>query len=41
MELRLNHQFDPFGPGADPYDDVDDDIISSIDWNDPSSFSRL
>lgn len=40
MELRLNHQFDPFGPGADRYDDVDDDIISSIDWNDPSSFFK-
>lgn len=47
MELRPDHQFDRFGPygdllgpDADAYDGVDDNIINSIDWNDPSSFFK-
>lgn len=37
MELRQNHQFDPFGPDAAAYDDPNFDM-SNIDWNDPASF---
>ncbi|OTA79577.1 hypothetical protein M434DRAFT_402053 [Hypoxylon sp. CO27-5] len=38
MELRPDHQFDPFGPEADSYDDVD---ISGMDFNDPATMSQL
>jgi hypothetical protein len=40
MELRPDHQFDPFGPGADAYDGEIDDVVNNIDWNDPSSFFK-
>lgn len=40
MELRPDHQFDPFAPGADAYDEEADDVVNSIDWNDPSSFFK-
>lgn len=39
MELRSNHQFDPFGPDAAIYD-TPDPAIDNIDWNDPSSFFK-
>ncbi|CAG7937538.1 unnamed protein product [Penicillium salamii] len=39
MELRSNHQFDPFGPDAAIYD-APDPAIDNIDWNDPSSFFK-
>ncbi|KAK2755094.1 hypothetical protein FQN54_006623 [Arachnomyces sp. PD_36] len=37
METRNNHQFDPWGPGAEAYDDSDSEI-NNIDWNNPTSF---
>ncbi|KAH8804452.1 hypothetical protein F5884DRAFT_796055 [Xylogone sp. PMI_703] len=40
MELRPNHQFDPFGPEAPTYDSDDDHDFSNIDFNDPASFMR-
>ncbi|KAI0835934.1 hypothetical protein F5Y06DRAFT_274774 [Hypoxylon sp. FL0890] len=38
MEPRANHQFNPFGPQADAYDDVD---ISHMDFSDPATISKL
>lgn len=40
MELRPDHQFDPFSPEAAVYDAPDLDL-DSIDWNDPASFSKI
>lgn len=40
MDLRPDHQFDPFGPEAAAYDDVDLDM-DSIDFNDPASFMKM
>lgn len=41
MELRPNHQFDPYGPGADAYyTDEAADVVNNIDWDDPSSFFK-
>ncbi|KAH8759995.1 hypothetical protein F5883DRAFT_564348 [Diaporthe sp. PMI_573] len=39
MELRPNHQFDPFGPDAAAYD-VDDIDLDGINFNDPASFMK-
>lgn len=39
MDLRPDHQFDPFSPEAAAYaSDLD---LDSIDWNDPASFSKI
>ncbi|KAF7553797.1 hypothetical protein G7Z17_g3396 [Cylindrodendrum hubeiense] len=38
MELRPDHQFDPFGPDAHAYDDDEIAGIKDIDWSDPASF---
>ncbi|KAJ5992434.1 hypothetical protein N7451_008158 [Penicillium sp. IBT 35674x] len=44
MELRPQHQFDPFGPGAAAFDDDDDDDPSfdfeNIDFNNPQALSK-
>jgi len=37
MDLRPDHQFNPFGPEAAQYEGGDFDP-NSVDWNDPSSF---
>lgn len=39
MELRPDHQFDPFSPEAAKYDGPDP-AIDKIDWNDPASFFK-
>lgn len=39
MELRPDHQFDPFGPDAAAYDDPKFDV-DSIDWSDPTAFFK-
>lgn len=41
MEIRPNHPFDPFGPGAQAYDRMSNHDPDGIVWNDPASFGSL
>ncbi|PWY69622.1 hypothetical protein BO94DRAFT_628459 [Aspergillus sclerotioniger CBS 115572] len=41
MQPRPDHQFDPFGPGAELYDNHGlPDEIDKFDWNDPAAFFK-
>ncbi|KAF7511412.1 hypothetical protein GJ744_004601 [Endocarpon pusillum] len=40
MDLRPNHQFDPFDLDDDPFSPEEEEMFKNIDFNDPASFFK-